>query len=174
MDVRYSYKIEDFVEIVEVADKLDPRRRRIRFGLKFVGGFLLVAPFLTSRGPLHPDMFLLGMSAFGVCLIVCGILQDPRRVARRYYANEVEGTEYEATIRQDGIIAKSPTGGTELRWAAFARVIEGKDVVALVERTVMYAFPRRAFSQEQWTDFIALLKKHVPVWNGSTRSIRLL
>jgi hypothetical protein len=31
MDIRYSYRMEDFEEIVEVADNLAPRRRAVRF-----------------------------------------------------------------------------------------------------------------------------------------------
>jgi len=174
MDIRYSYKIEDFEEIVEVADKLAPRRHAIRFGLVCVGVLLLIAPFITSSGPLHPDLFLLGMSPFGVCMILCVVLQNPRRVARKYYAPEVQDLEYQATIAQDGITTTSPTGRSELRWAAFSRVIEGKDALAVVEKTTMYVFPRRAFSEQQWAEFIALLREHVPVWDGKTRSIRLL
>jgi hypothetical protein len=34
MDVRYSYRIEDFEEVAEVAYKLIPRRRAIRFALE--------------------------------------------------------------------------------------------------------------------------------------------
>src|SRR5258708_5032682 len=165
MDIRYSYKIEDFEEIAEVADKLAPRRHAIRFGLVCVGALLLIAPFLTGGGPSHPDPFLLGMSPFGVCMILCGILQNPRRVARKYYAPEVEGTEYEATIKQDGITTTSPTGRSELRWTAFSRVIEGKNALGLVEKTTMYVLPKRAFSQEQWADFISLIREHVPVWD---------
>jgi hypothetical protein len=174
MDIRYSYKIEDFEEIVEVADKLAPRRHVIRFGLVCVGGLLLIAPFLADRGPSHPDPFLLGLSPYGISMIVCGILQNPRRVARKYYAPEIQGIECEATIKQDGITTASPTSRAEFRWAAFTRVIEGKNVLALVETTTMHVFPRRAFSQEQWDDFISLLREHVPVWDGTTRNIRLL
>ena len=174
MDIRYSHKIEDFEEIVEVADKLAPRRHAIRFALVCVGVLLLIAPFLAGSGPLHPDRFLLGMSPYGISMIACAILQNPRRRARRYYAPEIKGTEYEATINQNGITTASPTDRAEFKWAAFSSVIEGENVLALVVTTTMYVFPRRAFSHEQWADFISLLRKHVPVWNGQTRTILLL
>jgi hypothetical protein len=175
MDIRYSYRMEDFEEIVEVADKLAPRRHAVRFALVCLGAFLLVAPFITSSGPLHPDPFLLGMSPFAICMIVCVVLQNPRRVARRYYAPEIAHvTEYQATIEQDGITTVSPTGRSELKWTAFSRVIEAKSALALVEKTTMYVFPKRAFDSEQWTDFTSLLRQHVPVWDGKTRSVRLL
>jgi hypothetical protein len=54
MDVRYSFKIEDFEEIVEVADKLARRRHAIRFALVCVGVLLLIAPFLAGTDFLHP------------------------------------------------------------------------------------------------------------------------
>src|ERR1700724_3747683 len=114
MDIRYSYKIKNFEEIAEAADKLAPRRHAIRFALVCVGMLLLIAPFLTSSGPSHPNPFLLGMSPFGVCVILCGVLQNPRRAARKYYAPEIQkGMEYEATIKQDGITTTSPTGRSE-------------------------------------------------------------
>jgi hypothetical protein len=175
MEIKYSYKIEDFEEIVEVADKLAPRRHAVRFAVTSLGLFLLVAPFITSSGPSHPDLFLLGLSPFGVSMIVCVVLQNPRRIARRYYAPELaHETEYEATIKEDGIATTSPTCRSEFKWTAFSRVIEGQNALALVERTTMYVFPRRAFSSEQWADFVALLRNHVPVWDGTTRNIRLL
>jgi hypothetical protein len=173
MNIRYSFKIEDFEEISEVADKLSPRRRRIRFALVFTGVLLLVAPFLTGSGPSHPDQFLLGMGPLAICLIVWG-LQNPRRVARKYYAPEIDGIEHEATITQDGITTTSPTCRMQFQWTAFGRMIEGKNGVALIDKTIMYVFPRRAFNPEEWTDFLSLLQEHIPVWDGSTRSIRLL
>jgi hypothetical protein len=102
INVRYAFKIEDFVEILETADKLSQRSRRIRFGAKCVAGFLLVAPFLTSSGPSHPDKFLLGMSASAVFLLGWGLV-TPKRAARKYYSKHIDGTEYEASITEDGI-----------------------------------------------------------------------
>jgi hypothetical protein len=57
MDIRYSYKTEDFEEIAEVVNKLAPRRHVIRLALVCVGVLLLIAPFLTGSGPSHPDPF---------------------------------------------------------------------------------------------------------------------
>jgi YcxB-like protein len=165
MDVRYSFKIEDFEEIAEVADKLTPRRHAIRFALVCVGVLLLIAPFLAGTDFLHPDRFLLGMCPFAFWLIACVILQNPRRVARKYYAAEVDGTECEASINEDGITTKSSTSQVVLRWTAFSRVIEGQNAIALVEKTIMFVFPKRAFSQEQWDKFLSLLRQHVPVWS---------
>lgn len=174
MDVKYSFKIEDFEEIVEVADKLSPQRRAIRFALVCVGVLLLVAPFLAGADFLHPDRFLLGMYPFAFWLIACGILQNPRRLARKYYAAEVDGTECETSINEDGITTKSSTSQVVLRWPAFSRVIEGQNAIALVEKTIMFVFPRRAFSQEQWDQFLSLLRQHVPVRDGTKRRISLL
>jgi hypothetical protein len=174
MEIQYSYKIEDFEEIAEVADKLVPRRHAIRFGLVCVGVLLLIAPFLAGPDLGHPEPFLLGMSPFAFWLIACAIVQNPRRVARKYYAPEVDGTEYEASINEDGITTKSPTSHAVLRWSAFSRVIHGLNAIALVEKTVMFVFPRRAFSQEQWDEFLSLLRQHVTVWDATSRTIFLL
>ena len=174
MDVRYTFKIEDFEEIAEVADKLVPRRHAIRFALVCVSVLLLIAPFLAGADFLHPDRFLLGMYPFAFWLLACVILQNPRRVARKYYAAEVDGTECEASISEDGITAKSSTSQVVLRWAAFSRVIEGENAVALVEKTIMFVFPKRAFSQGQWNQFLSLLRQYVPVWDGTNRRISLL
>jgi YcxB-like protein len=174
MDVRYSFKIEDFEEIAEVADKLAPRRHAIRFSLVCVGVLLLIAPFLAGTDFLHPDRFLLGMCPFAFWLIACVILQNPHRVARKYYAAEVDGSECEASVNEDGITTKSSTSQVVLRWTAFSRVIQGQNAIALVEKTIMFVFPKRAFSQEQWDQFLSLLRQHVPVWDGTNRRISLL
>jgi hypothetical protein len=173
MDIRYSYRIEDFEEVAEVADKLVPRRRAIRFGLVWVGVLLLIAPFLAGPGLLHPDPFLLGMSVFAVVMISCGVLQTPRRVARKYYAAAIDGTDYEASINEDAITTKSPTGYSVLQWTAFSKVIAGQNAIGLVDKTIMYVFPRRAFTPEEWDKFLSLLRQHVPVWDGPERSVRL-
>jgi len=171
--VRYTFKIEDFVEICEVADKLRPRSRQIRFGAKCLAGILLVTPFLTTSGPSHPDQFLLGMSSSAFFLLMWGLL-TPQRVARKYYAQEIDGTEYEVIITEAGLTTIAPTSRAEFQWNAFPRAFEGTNQVALIDKTIMYVFPRRAFSPEQWTDFINLLHKHIPVWDAEIRTIRLL
>jgi hypothetical protein len=173
MDVRYSYKIEDFEELAEVADHVVPRRRAIRFGLVCVGVLLLVAPFLAGPGFLHPDQFMLGLSVFAIPMIAWG-LNTPRRLARRQYAAMIDGTEYQASINEDAVTTKSSTGHSVLQWSAFSRVIQGQNAVGIVYKAMMYVFPRRAFTQDQWADFLSLLRKHVPVWDGPTRSIRSL
>ena len=173
MDVRYSYRIEDFEELAEVADKLVPRRRAIRLGLICVGVLLLIAPFLAGQSLLHPDPFLLGLSAFAVAMIACGV-QSPRRVARKQYAAMIDGTEYEASIKEDAITTKSSTGHSVLQWAAFSSVIQGQNALGIVDKAMMYVFPRRAFTQDQWAEFLSLLRQHVSVWDGPVRSIRFL
>jgi len=173
MDIRYSHRIEDFEEAAGVADKLVPRRRAIRFGLVCAGVLLLVAPFLASPGLVHPDPFLLGLSVFSIAMIACG-LQNPRRFARKQYAAMIDGTEYEASINEDAITTRSPTGYSVVQWAAFSRVIQGENAVGIVDKAMMYVLPRRAFTQDQWAEFLSLLRQHVPVWDGPVRSIRLL
>lgn len=168
MDVQYSYRIEDFEE---VADKLVPRRHAVRFGLVCAGVLLLIAPFLVGPSLLHPDPFLLGMSVF--VMISCGVLQNPRRVARKYYAAAIDGTEYEASINEDAITTKSSTGYSVLQWTAFSKVIEGQNAIGLVDKTIMYVFPRRAFTPQEWDKFLSFLRQHVPVWDGPVRSVRL-
>jgi len=173
MDIRYSYRIEDFEEVAEVADKLVPRRHAIRFGLVCVGVLLLIAPFLAGPGLVHPDPFLLGLSVFAVVMISCGVLQNPRRVARKCYAAAIDGTEYEARINEDAITTKSSTGHSVQQWTAFSGVIAGQNTIGLVDKTIMYVFPRRAFNQEEWDKFLSLLRQHVPVWDRPVRSVRL-
>jgi hypothetical protein len=173
MDIRYSHKIEDFEELAEVTDKLVPRRRATRFALVCVGVLLLIAPFLAGPGLVHPDPFLLGLSVFSIAVIACG-LHSPRRFARKQYAAMIDGTEYEASISEEAIATRSSTGHSVLQWAAFSRVIQGQNAVGVVYKAMMYVFPRRAFTQDQWAEFLSLLRRNVPVWDGPVRSIRLL
>lgn len=170
--VRYTFKIEDFVEICEVSDKLRPRSRQIRFGAKCLAGVLLVTPFLTSSGPSHPDLFLLGMSSSAIFLLTWG-LATPQRIARRYYEQEIDGTEYEVIITEEGLTTIAPTSRAEFQWNAFPRAVEGPNQVALIDKTIMYVFPKRAFRPEQWSEFTNLLHKHIPEWDAEIRTIRL-
>jgi|HubBroStandDraft_6_1064221.scaffolds.fasta_scaffold451383_3 hypothetical protein len=54
----------------------------------------------------------------------------------------------------------------------FLKSHRGGNALALVDKTTMYVFPRRAFSQEQWAEYISLVRERVPVWDGAYRSIR--
>ena len=173
MQVHHSYRIEDFEDICVTADRLVPRLHRIRFASVIARCLLIGAPFLTGAGVTHPDRVLLGMSPFGFCFLVCG-LQSPRRKARKVYACAVTGMEYDATITDDAIITVSPVARGELKWEAFSRVIEGDDAFALVTDAVMYLFPKRAFAPDQLKEFKSLISKHVPVWDGKSRTIKLL
>jgi YcxB-like protein len=68
----------------------------------------------------------------------------------------------------------SPLAESELKWAAFSRLIEGQTAIALVVDGIMYVLPKRAFSKEQLDGFMELLRRHVPVWDAKVRSVRLI
>ena len=174
MDIRYSYRVEDFEEITEAADKLNPNRRAIRFALVCGGASLLALPFVMAGGPRHPDPFWLGMCPLGVCMIALAILRNPRRVARRYYKPYLDDEEYQATINPEGIATKSRTATTQMQWTTFLHVVETGSALALYERSVVYIFPRRAFSQQEWSEFTLLASERVPARNGRLKSLHLL
>jgi hypothetical protein len=117
-------------------------------------------PFLAAGSLYHPDWSFWPILPFAVCLIHAG-LQTPRKIARKRYKNSLFPSEYKAEISESGIVTLSPTVRTELKWEAFSRCIEGNSAVALVYEAVMYLFPRRAFAEEQWAEFMRLVREHV-------------
>jgi len=57
MDVSYAYRMEDFEEISEAADKvLKPNARRVRKAYLFLGIALIPLPFLAGASLRHPDV----------------------------------------------------------------------------------------------------------------------
>jgi len=158
--VRYAYRMGDFEGINESAYQLNPGVQRRRIGAFLVGILVLILPFLAGRDFRHPEPFLLGMAPFAFCLLWWG-LHGPRRIARKTYADAVNGTEYQATITDEGITTLSPTVKTELKWAAFSSHIESDDAMALIYESVMYIFPKRAFQPDQWVSFQNLVSQHV-------------
>jgi hypothetical protein len=137
------------------------------------GLFLSVSPFLAAPGLWPPDKFLLGMEPMAFVLFACG-LQNVRRRARRFYAAAVTDKEYEATIGDEGIGTSSLAARGEMKWESFQRVIEGDEAIGLVADAMMYVFPKRAFTPTELEEFKGLIALHVPVWDGKTRTIRLL
>lgn len=135
MEIRYSHRLEDFEEVAEVADKLVPRRRAVRFGLVCVGVLLLVAPFLAGPGLAHPDPFLSGLSVFGIAMIAWG-LQSPRGLARKQYAAMIDGSEYTVSINQSAMTTRFPKGHSVIQWTAFSRVIESQNAVGIVDKAM--------------------------------------
>jgi YcxB-like protein len=160
MEVHYSYRIEDFEDISIATCEADRRGRRYRVAYLLIGTAILLLPFLAAGSLYHPDWSYWPILPVAVCFIYGG-LQTPRRIARKQYKNLLFPTEYKAEISESGIVTLSPTVRTELKWEAFSRRIEGKSVVALVCEAVMYLFPRRAFTEEQWQEFMRLVREHV-------------
>jgi hypothetical protein len=118
-------------------------------------------PFLTSVSLYHPDWSMWPVLPFAAWLVYAG-LQTPKRIARRRYGKMLFPHEYTAEISKDGIVTHSPTVRTELKWTAFSFFIESTNVVALIYEAVMYVFPRRAFSDNQWREFMQLIRERVP------------
>jgi hypothetical protein len=129
--------------------------RAIRFELVCAGVLLLVAPFLASPGLVHPDPFLVGLSVFGIAMIAYGF-QSPRGLARKQYAAMIDGSEYEASINEEAMTTRSSTGYSVIQGAAFSRVIQSENAVGIVDKAMMYVMPRRAFTQDQWAEFLSL------------------
>jgi hypothetical protein len=158
MEIHYSYTLQDFEKIAEAQYRKHPTWRRRRLGYLLLGIASLVAPFLNSRSIDHPEPFLLGLSVYGLVLVYCG-LQSPGRTARKQYRNSIRPYGYTAVISPSGITTLSPTVRTELQWAAFSQSINAEEVVALVYEAVMYLFPRRAFTEDQWQEFLGLINE---------------
>src|SRR5215469_6540290 len=161
MQIHYSYRMEDFEEISEAADRDHPKNRRIRIAYVFLGVLILILPFLAAWSLGHPDWSLWPIYPVALCLICLG-LQTPKRVARRQYRNAVPAYAYDAEISEHGIITSSPTARSELKWGAFSRCVRGNNVVGLTCEAVMYLFPRCAFTEEQWAEFTRLTTEHIP------------
>jgi YcxB-like protein len=157
MDVHYTYGMGDFEEISEAADRLNPKARRLRKAYLLLGIALVALPFLAGGSIRHPDVSLWPTIPFGVLLIMYAANSRPRKLARKYYS--VAPYEYKASITEAGITTLSPTVRTELNWAAFSRCIEAENVLALVYENVMYVFPKRAFSEQQWEEFHGLIQR---------------
>lgn len=162
MDVHYVYRMEDFEEISEAADKLNPKAGRLRKVYVIGGIVLMVLPFLAGGSLRHPDLSLWPALLFGILSILSAVNSRPRKLARRYYAGAVAPYEYKASITEAGITTVSPTVRTELKWAAFSRCFEAENVLALVYENVMYVFPKRAFSEQQWDEFHGLIRRFLP------------
>jgi hypothetical protein len=153
--------MKDFEEITAAAYDAYPRARLTRWGYLLVGTALVFLPFLAGGSVFDADWSLLAFLGYAALFIYAGT-RTPRRTARKQYRNLIFPYEYEAEISPDGIVTTSPTVRTDLKWAAFSRAIEAPEVVALVYESVMYVFPRRAFAQEQWQEFIGMIKERVP------------
>lgn len=163
VEVQYAYRMEDFENITEAASKTDPRWRRHtrnRNAFRLIGATLFLLPFLASGNLYHPDWSFWPVLPLGAGLLYAGG-QTPTRIARKQYRNSLFPYDYRAEISDSGIITISPAVRTELKWQAFSQCIEADGVIALVYEAAMYLFPRRAFTEQQWQEFRALISKHL-------------
>ncbi len=160
IEVEYSYQIQDFEDITHATYKKNPKWREMRVGYFGLGIAILVAPFLAGPRYDDPDKFLLGMSVMGALLIYCGF-QSPAKRARKQYANAIQSYSYKAIISESGVTTMSPTVRTEMQWTAFSSFLLTEGVLALFYESVMYLFPRRAFSDRQWQLFVTLIEENV-------------
>jgi hypothetical protein len=160
VDVRFSNRIEDCEDLTRASHRASPHARFRKWAFLLIGIAVLALPFLGVRGVRHPDWSLWPLFPFALCFIYYGS-QTPKRLARRQYGKLLSTDEYEAHISEEGIITVSPTVRTELKWEAFSRPIYGEVTVALVHGALMYVFPRRAFTDDQWQEFMHLIREHI-------------
>jgi hypothetical protein len=161
MKVQYSYRIEDFEDIAEAADRLGVGKKRLSTAYLLAGVLLVFAPFLASGRIARPEPTLLPISILGLCVLVSPFFRNPRKAAHKFYAEWLDSETYTVEIDEHAIVTKSTKIYTELKWAAFSRYIEAQTGVALVIGGVMYLLPKRAFSEDQWKEFTSLYRSNV-------------
>lgn len=100
------------------------------------------------------------MLPFGIWFIYYGT-QTPKRIARKKYAKLIPTDESKAEISENGIVISSPLVRTEAKWQAFSQSIAVESVIAFRHGALMYTFPRRAFTDDQWSEFIGFIHQHI-------------
>lgn len=160
IEILYRYQLEDLEELVREVNKQFPRNKRRKRAYLLIGVALVLLPFLAAASLFHPDLGLLWTPPIGLVLICAGWPPSKTR-ARKGYARLIYDYDYTATISDTGIITRSPTVTTELQWAAFSGYYRTENLFAFTYEAVMYLFPRRAFSPEQWHDFTQMVESKV-------------
>ncbi len=160
IEIRYRYQIDDFEEIFREGQKRFPRVRRLRLMFVFLGSVIVLLPFLSSGSLTHPERDLWWTIPIGAWL-VCSGWPPSKATRRKRYARRIFDYEYTAAISDSGIVTSSPTVRTELQWAAFSRYYKTENLFALLYEHVMYLFPRRAFSDQQWQAFTEMVQRNV-------------
>ena len=158
INVSFKYQIEDFKELVEIEWGTKLRRRQVTYLV--LGLVVMAVPFINGHGLMLSNWDAFALLPLGLMLLIGGVT-GTQKAALQPYQPYADGTEYHATIDDTGIATASSTSRTELKWEIFSRVIRGSNVVALVCKSVMYAYPKRAFSDEQWAEFMEQIEKRV-------------
>src|SRR5260221_3087444 len=148
MEIRYRYQIEDFVELAKEFDRIHPQSRRLRRFYIYIGMVVLLVPFLESGSFTQPAHSLWWSAPIGA-LLICTGWYSIKKLVRAHYAESIHDYDYTATISDSGIVTISPTVRTELQWSAFSASYRTQNLLTLVHDSVMYLFPRRAFSAVQ-------------------------
>jgi YcxB-like protein len=160
IEIRYRYQIEDFEELFGEIEKRFPRPGRLRLMFLLLGSALVLLPFLASGTITHPERDLWWTAPIGVWLI-CSGWPPSKAKTRKRYARAIFDYDYTATVSDSGIVTSSPTVRTELQWAAFSGYYKTENLFALIYERVMYLFPRRAFSEQQWQEFTQTVQRSV-------------
>jgi hypothetical protein len=160
IEIRYRYQIEDFEELAREVEKRFPRARRLRLMFLFLGSVIVLLPFLSSGTLTHPERDLWWTIPIGAWLICSGWPPSKARIRKRY-ARAIFDYDYTAIVTDSVIVTSSPTVRTELQWAAFSGYYKTENLFALRYEAVMYLFPRRAFSPEQWRDFTQMVQRSI-------------
>jgi hypothetical protein len=159
IEIRYRYQIDDFEELDREISKLFPSARRQRWIILSLGSISVLLPFLSGT-LTHPERDLWWTVPVGL-LLICSGWSVSRARSRKRYGRAIFDYDYTATIGDLGIVTNSPTVRTELQWAAFSGYYKTQNLFALIYENVMYLFPRRAFSDQQWQDFAQLVRSNV-------------
>lgn len=137
-------------------------RRLLRYWTIAAGGLLvLVAVWRLSVTGLNLSDVILGL--IGVFWI--GFMTFFRgRYARSHFAKHPNLQQpFQVDITDDGIRFASVHGVLDLRWSAYTKVIETKNLFVLYQGDCDFSFlPKRAFPQGGLEEFRDLLLKKIP------------
>lgn len=162
MKIQYRVTQDDFVELTWASFKANKKLRYTRYALVAVGLAITLLPFWSPPfGERFPDWFI----PVGLVVAWCGIgpVLFLSWFARKNYKKQAAlHQDSEVEITDESLAGRSSIGTSEVKWNAFDRFIETKNLFVLFRGVLFYIFPKRAFAAGDAEEFRALLNQKFP------------
>jgi len=164
MKIVYRISEQDFMGARDlfIANEKPWYRKVSRILLSWMGGLVLLVQVAYLAVVPHRDIGFVVISFFiGFYLLYCGFAL--RRSFRRVYQKDHRYKhEFTAEISDQGIHVTTPFSDGLLKWNAFVRFLESKDIfMVFIAQWNFVIFPKRAFAPGEAEEFRAVLQRNI-------------
>lgn len=162
MKIEYQCTAAEFAEAYGTAWKT-LSRRLLRYWTIAMGGLLVLLAAWRIQASKRIELFDVVALLLGVFWIGCLTFLRDWYVRGHFAKHPNLQQPFRVDVSEGGVRFASDNGTWDLRWTAYTKVIETKNLFVLYQGDCDFSFlPKHAFAQGQVEEFRDLLRRRIP------------